>query len=914
MKKPLLTAIIFAGIALTATTQELPVSFTDRQIAEAVANAPELPVDLGFDLKLKLVDYVDFTAEEVLHDFRDRNSSKVVEGPAGKYRQTAAHRHAHFSVRWKSAGADRPHLLVFEYPDDADRQICFFMHDSRLSGKKNIDWSLEAGVNCGKPFPTSGTMQYHTMFFWPSDEYPVAMVMNWERNKSGAAASRLWVYAIEEDLPALAIDEPEPETPRMLGTLYNYALVPNLCVFGGKGPESAFSHMVDYHFFRGENLIAWPVVSNNSWGFRCTIPAWNGGDQWSVELDQALVACEKRGMKFLPIFNTGFEFKLDGKTDVKYDPAERRALIEKGFEQFMERYGKSPSLYGIAFDTQDLSPKYGEAALDQFRKSFGTLAEFRGFLRSIAPDLPVFHFLGGRSIHDQYFHDAGDVLHRWETSEDHPDWSAFLADEADSLWTSWNRDPDEMNADGIETILSYHADDARIFDTYYQNPRAAFYWDLEASADKANLINTRKAMVWNTFYEGHIGLTPSNWWYQKLWVAPDFNPAPPLTLYGHMMAMSHRDRDLLLVGSWNRKGSGMESSMRGFAQAFRALPPIELEPLAISGTNALIARSGIWKNKIYLNVINPAPFPQELVINGNMETVAPFNLLTRSFAEGTVLEISGTISEEYRAWVAGRLDQFSKMMDRLSDLPESYRLHLSRAQTLFDATDVLGADRALGFGLSQELETRLEILAPRPFEVPKVNRLPSRRDSLDRWPSKAADVRTDGSHIATHLFFPGQWDGQEDLSLRIRAAHDGKKLVLGIRVYDTDRTDRDGAALHFSSENYLKVEPQHVKYETTIRLAPPAGKEEKEITGPYRMKGTIRNVKGGYEAILFFDVSEMPLGENKQIGWSIVAEDDDPGSGSRNYSWARKQSVVFPNDPLYPFWDDARTCGELIFQ
>jgi len=923
MKKSALGVALLVGVLQTVYSAELPVSFTDEQIDKAVASAPELPVDLGFGLELKLVDYVDFTADEVLHDFRDRGSSRVVEGPAGKYRQSAAHRHAHFSVRWKSGGVDQPHLLVFEYPDDADRQICFFTHDSRLTGIRNLDWSLETGVNCGDPFPLSNRMQYHTMFSWPSDRYPVAMVMNWARNKTGAAASRLWVYAIEKGLPPLEINEPDPENTRDLGIVYNYSKIPRMCVFGGAGNEKAFEHMVEYHRFRGDNLIAWPVVVNNSWGFYCTIPAWDGGENpRGVELEQALAVCEKAGMKFLPIINAGFGFKMGGKNDADSDPAERRALIEKGFTQFMERYGNSPALCGIAFDTQDLSPNYGEAAVDQWKKSFGSLAGFRKFMKTIAPDLPLFHFLGGKGIHVSYFKthgdggtDCGSVLKRWE--EGNTAWSEHLANEAKTLWTAWNRDPAELNSDGIETILNYQVDDARIFDTYFQNPRAEFYRDMEASAEKAALINTRKAMVWNTFYEGYIGLNPYNWYYQKLWVAPDFSLSPPYGLYGQTLAMSHRDRDMMLVGAWGRKGGGIEQALRKFAVAFRALPPGELEPIEIQGNSPLIARGIAGEEKFYLNMINPTPFDQSLNINGETALLMkPFSIITHELSARPAL--SGEAAATYTEWVLNRLKKFKADMVSIRKInpdavSEAYDRHLKKAAALFTGKKIYAADQALGHGLQRELDTRLAILQPRELKVPKMKNVPELDAPFDQWPEKAADWQTDASHIATHLFFPGQWDGKDDLSARIRCAHDDKTLAFTIRVSDQNRQKRDDAVMHFSAKNYLTWALQLSKYETTIPIPLPVGSEPEALGGPFGMNGTVCLVEGGYEIAVQFDLELLPLHDSR-IGWVFGAGDDDENSSAKPNGWARKQALLFPNDPLYQYWNDARTCAELVLE
>ncbi len=892
---------------------ERPVGFDEARVAAAVAGAPPLPVDLGLDLKLRLVDYVDFTDPDEFHDFFDRGTSRVVDGPAGRYRETARHRHAMFSVRWRADAIDRPHLLVFEYPDDADRQIAFLTHESRLTGRYNVDWSLETGVNCGDPYPPSGRMQYHTSFFWPADRYPAALVMNWSPRGVPAAARRLWVFAIDGGLPPLKVEDPDPENPRILGCLYNWSLVPLRGIYGLSNPETALEHLIDYHLYRGENLLSWPVVANNDWGFRCRIPAWDGGDQ-SEELDRVLRVCERRGMKFLPVFNTGFDFRLDGRGEGEGDPEERRALFEEGFRRFVERYGSSPTLYGIAFDTQDLSAPYGEAALDQMRRSFGDLKTFREFLRSIAPDLPVFHFLGGRHIHDEYFPDAGAVLRRWEDGS--LPWDEFLGAEADRLWCSWGRDPAAIRRTGIGTILAYQVDDGRIFDLHQQNPRAFLYHDLEASRAKADLVNGRAAMVWNTFYEGYIGLTPENWWYRKLWVAPDFNPAPPLGLHGWILAMSHRDRSILLSGAWNRKAGGMEGSFRAFAQAYRALPSAELEAVRTKGSTPVFVRSVFRRDRRYVCLLNPTPFTQEIRCIGRAIRLSPFSMRTEISDRRDEPEAIGEASAEYVDWLKGRLDRFRATAEGLRALDptavrETYARHLARAQALFDRRAYREADEALGFALPKELELRLRILRPETLGVPRIGRAPAAGEDLDAWDPDAADWRTDDRHMVAGLYLPTPWEGKDDLSARIRAGWDGENLYIGIRVRDQVVDAKDGVTISFSPERYREWAPQRLESEYMIFFPAPAEGEPVGIEGPLGIRGTSTPLPDGYRVTVVCPLARLPLRNGDRIGWLLRIADDDGADGVFHASWARKQELLFPNDPLFAYHDDARSCSEL---
>ena len=794
--------IIVCLASLPLVAAEKPVSFTAEQVAQVVAKAPAAPIlkqlEEEGDLKLRLVDFIDFTDPNDIHDMRDRGTSRIVDSPIGKYRETAAHRHAMVSVRWRADAQDKPHVLVWEYPDDQHRQICFFTHESRLSGKQNLDWSLETGVNCGQPLPLSKQMQYHTFFFWPTDKFPVAMYMNWARHDARAAASRLWVYRVVGDqLPPLQVDEPDPENPRIFGGLHNWSLVPTRGIFGFN-PDTVFDHIAEYHAFRGDNIISWPVVSNNSWGFRCKIPAWDGGDVAKgggvlVELEKILAACEKHKVKFLPVFNVGTKFKMGGKTNADTDQTERRALIEQGYKQFIDRYGASKALYGIAFETQDLSPKYGECSLDEFRKSFGSIKAYRDYMKTIAPHLELFHFLGGKNIHSQYFYDGAGVFDRWEQGSQ--SWSAHLANEIKNYWIENKRDPQELVDDGIHTILTYQSDDYHIFDTYYQNPRAMTYWDTESSPERAALFDTRKAMVWNTFYEGYIGLSPKNWWYLKLWVAPDFNPAGPLALSGWTQAMQHRDRDLLMFGAWNNKGAGHELKLRRMARAFRSLPPSELKDETVDGSTPVRVRSAVYKDKLYVNCINHTPFTQTIGVCGETVRIPPFAMETVIKQSGTKVAANGMVHIAYLGWLRKRIDAYHADMKDVKKLqanavPVAYEQHLERAQKWMEQGHYQMADMALGHGVSHELGLRKRLLMPPQLNIPKAAGVIDA--NLDAWPKDAADWQTTDEHIAAHLFFPAFWGGEKDLSVRMRAFHDEMHhLHLGLHVKDQVLTAKD---------------------------------------------------------------------------------------------------------------------------
>jgi hypothetical protein len=920
-----LAALVLAvagGVA--AAAQEAAVKVTDAQVDQIVARAPKVPVDLGLDLPLRLVDFIDCTNPNDPHDMIDYGVSRVVEGPAGRYRVTAAHRHAYFAYRWRRDKQDQPHVLVFEYPDDAKREICFLTHESRLSGARNADWSLEAGVYCGNPFPLSGKMQYMTFFFWPADKWPAIIVANWNRSGAPAAASRIWVFAVDGPLPAAKVQDADPDNPRLLGGLYNWSLIPTRGIYGLTDPKTAFEHAVEYHAYCGHNVISWPVVTNNDWGFRCLIPAWDGGDR-NDELGSILDACDRKGLKFIAVFNNGYRFKIGGKTYSPETKEQYAAGLRTGFQQFVKQYGSHKSLYGIAMDTQDLSPQYGDAALDCFRDCFdGDLGKFTAFIHGLKPDLKVFHFLGGRSIHAQYFPDGSDVITRWEQGQ--TPWPQYLADEVRKLWVSWKRDPAELKAaEGLTTILNYQCDDHAIFDAYYWNPRSMFHYDLDASPARSPMVDTRAVMVWNTFFEGWLGLypAPESFWYLKEWDAPDFNPAPPNALAGWARAMMDRDRNVILAGAWGRKGTGHEVAQRRLAAAYRALPPVELQQVNAQGNTAVVVRAGVWRDRTYASVLNPTPFDAAVTVSlgGQAQELklAPFELKALQAAGKVEVTAKGEAAAQYVEWIKGRLARYGEVQDQVRALdaaaaPPPFAEHLNRARALLEAGHVLDADVQLGHALLTELELRKRILQPPQTVVPRIQAAPPLNGSLDAWPKAAAEVTGLDSNITAHLYFPGSWHGPDDLSARVKLAHDGSKLYFGIEVRDDVLTAKDGLDLCLSQANYRQWLPQNVPYELRFSIELPLDKPSVSATGQKGFTYTTKRTEKGYVAEGSLDMKELGVASGSTLGWVVLVTEEDNTPHLYTAEWARKAAMLIPHSPTFQYWNDARTCCQLRFE
>ena len=139
-------------------------------------------------------------------------ATRVVEGPAGKYRTFEQSRAGiYFAYRFKVENLFKPHLAVVEWPDDAGRNFqAHVMEGTSMISKAWYDairgWARgEAAVIYDDKYPLSNKMQKLHFIYWPNEEEEAFHVFDLGQGKAPAAASRITVYEILNDIPALKI-------------------------------------------------------------------------------------------------------------------------------------------------------------------------------------------------------------------------------------------------------------------------------------------------------------------------------------------------------------------------------------------------------------------------------------------------------------------------------------------------------------------------------------------------------------------------------------------------------------------------------------------------------------------------------------------------------------------------------------
>jgi len=926
--------MVLLAVGPMAYGQEKEMS--DQMAARAATKAPQCPALSGLDLKTRLIDYVDCADPSDPHPFMDQGTSRVVRGPAGTYRVSAPHAHSFFGYRIRSAGKDRPVLVVFEYPDDADRNIGFFTAESGLTGGVNADWGLETGAYTGWPYPLSNRMQYHTFVWWPQDDWPAVIVVNFNRFGDGAAASRIWVFAIEGALPKLEVPEPDPFAPRRLGH-YNsrgYYLAQRL-YFGLRSPN-AVEHMLDYFDYIGVNELSWGVCHSDD----ATIPSWGLA---GTHLDEVLAAMDRRGrFSFTACLYPAQDIRVGGKRLSEMTKEEYAAALIKGCEEFLDRYGRYRSLRGIT-----IGAMYGiEPVAEMLRR--GVARDVVDAIRKKRPDIEVATYLGGRALHDEYFAppsrgssapSAEQVCLNWEASG--KNWSDWLGEQALACWKAWGQDPESLRGAGFTVYEQMQPDDFRVFQFYgsAQNPRSLIYFDLDRSQKRSDLISSPYAALWNTHFEGHIGLVKDyNFWFTKAWVAPDFSPPPPWFLAPFATALALRDRQVIIPGSWNVRYFGHEADSRRFARAFRSLPPVEMKE-APSPVDSVVVRWAVYSGKRYVSAVSRIPFASQVTIDGETVSLPPYELVSFADSRTSAPRVEASACAEYRRYLEDRISRLESLINKVRALdpsaaPDIYRRTAQRARDLIRAGKLYEADITAAPGLVNELELRGDILDRPRLSAPRVAAAPPMNGNLNDWPAGASDIKADtGAELACHMYFPNSWTGPDDLSARVRLCHDGQRLYLGVEVKDQkvvsekvqlyrgrnrgrEVTHEDGLVLKLSTQAYRDWKAPNdgsCRPEIVWSVQLPFSQEETRGQGRQGFSYVCRKTPSGYVMEGSAPLSELGVSAGGSVGFLVMVSDYDEYRipNLADSAWAAKQVLLVPHKPNFVYYEDARTCGRL---
>lgn len=175
-----------------------------------------------------LVQTIDLTKQSP--DFSGGESSRVINGPAGRYRQGGSKGWMgwqNLPAMVKAAGAppswfayvlegvtlQKPHVVEIDYPDDALRGFTIALKESAP-----LAYPVAGGVDCGGEFSLSNGMRTHTLSYWPRAS-GTRIVFISALDGHPAAAARIRVYRLDDE-PASKTAGATPSGGRLFANWY----------------------------------------------------------------------------------------------------------------------------------------------------------------------------------------------------------------------------------------------------------------------------------------------------------------------------------------------------------------------------------------------------------------------------------------------------------------------------------------------------------------------------------------------------------------------------------------------------------------------------------------------------------------------------------------------------------------------
>lgn len=374
-----------------------------------MAPHPRQPVGA---LKLQPVAAVDLTQNLGPERLCEDGSSRVVDSPAGRYRECGEARGARFVVRLtlRQPGL---HLLRVRYPDDKPRTC----EIAACSPDEADLYNVQTGYLTGPPYATSNRFQTLDCVLWARDIHQSVIFTTWEANKPAAAAS-VEAFEVTGGLPASPVAA--VDSPRQIGLYWEDAAPLPWCV-GAEGTsfaafDTAARNLCDLMDYTGANVLFHPAVWYEGPIYDSLVEedgTLGGRDLPAAGWMEILLRrFQERGFTFYPTFNVHelASLQASGNADVEQVKAgaptcnavtsdgqmksrtwhnqppaynalhpQVQARVLALVQELVDRYGASPAFGAVAFHLTrcqllqlgGLDSSYDDWTLGQFEHDTG---------------------------------------------------------------------------------------------------------------------------------------------------------------------------------------------------------------------------------------------------------------------------------------------------------------------------------------------------------------------------------------------------------------------------------------------------------------------------------------------------------------------------------------------------------------
>jgi hypothetical protein len=396
-------------LALFEGDRQIPANETPPiQIVVVDTKAPAR----GGELKKTLISEIDCVATGP--QYAGDGGSKVVDGSPGKYRESGdigflAAQHqgrdsGWFAYKFAVPEAGKPYIVETDSPDDAFRTFCVAIREA-VTGA----YPVAGGMDTGDCYSLSNKMQTQSILIWPKTTDLRVVFMTAHTGRRGAAAAKIRVYRVDNELPLLDV----PATGgRTFANWYeegsNY-----VAVYGADRSAAGILTAVDrwarsISYMGGDMLV--PTVSVYQMSM---YPSnYNVAFCSSATFDNVrilLMKCEKYGMGMIGEFHpecrdldhladpsftkeprTNYLVNKDGYSRQKWDETPRfhplDPIDQKWYVgmvgEFADRYKDSPALRGVSLrlmgwanpalnNFHSLDWGYDDLAVGMFEKETG---------------------------------------------------------------------------------------------------------------------------------------------------------------------------------------------------------------------------------------------------------------------------------------------------------------------------------------------------------------------------------------------------------------------------------------------------------------------------------------------------------------------------------------------------------------